>query len=58
MTGQTWRELLTDLDLPDLHALAALLEIEPAALTGVDPDDAVPTVMLMLATIYTETPEL
>ena len=58
MSGQTWRELLTALDLPDLHALAALLEIEPGVLDGVDLDDAVPVVMLMLARIYTETPKL
>ena len=54
----TWRALLAELALPSLDAFAALVEVEPAALTGVDLDDAVPVVMLMLARIYTETPEL
>ena len=55
----TWRALLAELGLgEDLGDFAALVEVEPAALTGVDLDDAVPVVMLMLARIYTETPEL
>ena len=54
----TWRALLDELGLPTLDALAALVEVEPGALAGVDLDDAVPVVMLMLARIYTETPEL
>ena len=54
----TWRALLAELGLPSLADFAALVEVEPAALAGVDLDDAVPVVMLMLARIYTETPEL
>ncbi len=54
----TWRALLAELGLPSLDLFAALVEVEPGTLAGIDLDDAVPVVMLMLARIYTETPEL